>query len=150
MKLAEALNERAALKKRISQLSSRLMDNARVQEGDQPAEDPEMLLQEIRYSISELELFIYRINKTNNCTQINSYTLNLLLAKRDTLIHYVSILRSFLSETSRRVDRSSPREIRICSTVDALDLRQILDTKSKELRELDAQIQQLNWTTELL
>lgn len=149
MKLAEALNERAALKKRIAQLSSRLLDNAKVQEGDQPAEDPEMILHEIHSSLSELELYVYLINKTNNLTTINSSSLTLLLAKRDTLTHYVSILRSFLTETSRRVDRSSPREIRICSTIDVVELRQKLDSKSKELRELDTQIQQLNWTTEL-
>lgn len=40
MKLAEALNLRADVSKRLSQLSERLTANAKVQEGDSPAEDP--------------------------------------------------------------------------------------------------------------
>ena len=44
MKLAEALNERADIQRRIAQLESRLIDNAKVQEGEEPAERPEDLL----------------------------------------------------------------------------------------------------------
>ena len=40
MKLAEALSLRADLQKRISQLEVRLKNNARIQEGEEPAEDP--------------------------------------------------------------------------------------------------------------
>ena len=41
MKLATALAERAELQTRIQQLHSRLLNNAQVQEGEQPAEDPQ-------------------------------------------------------------------------------------------------------------
>ena len=44
MKLANALSQRSELQERIRQLEARLLDNARVQEGEQPAEDPEELL----------------------------------------------------------------------------------------------------------
>jgi len=47
MKLAEALHLRADLQKRIAQLGDRLNNNARVQEGDEPAEDPAVLLAEL-------------------------------------------------------------------------------------------------------
>ena len=40
MKLAEALQERADLNRRLQQLQQRLANNAIVQEGEQPAEDP--------------------------------------------------------------------------------------------------------------
>jgi hypothetical protein len=40
MKLAEALILRADCQKRIAQLKSRLLVNAKVQEGDAPAGDP--------------------------------------------------------------------------------------------------------------
>ena len=43
MKLAEALNQRADLQKRIAQLRDRLSNNVKVQEGDLPAEKPEDL-----------------------------------------------------------------------------------------------------------
>ena len=36
MKLAEALHQRADLQKRIAQLGTRLNNNAKVQEGDEP------------------------------------------------------------------------------------------------------------------
>lgn len=38
MKLAEALQERADLNRKIQQLQSRLMNNATVQEGEEPPE----------------------------------------------------------------------------------------------------------------
>ena len=43
MKLAEALNIRADLQRKVYQLKSRLIANSQVQEGDTPAEDPEEL-----------------------------------------------------------------------------------------------------------
>lgn len=46
MKLAEALILRADTQKRIAQLKERLLLNAKVQAGDQPAEKPESLLAE--------------------------------------------------------------------------------------------------------
>ena len=55
MKLAEALNLRADLQKRIANLRERLIKNAKVQEGDTPSEDPNMLLNELNDNIIELE-----------------------------------------------------------------------------------------------
>ena len=43
MNLANALAQRADLQRRMAQLGSRLMNNAKVQEGEQPAEDPKAL-----------------------------------------------------------------------------------------------------------
>ena len=51
MKLAEALQLRTGLQKRISQLSSRLCNNATVQEGEKPAEDPAALMEEYELSL---------------------------------------------------------------------------------------------------
>jgi hypothetical protein len=44
MKLAEALALRAEAARRIEQLRSRIVDNARYQEGEEPAEDASRLL----------------------------------------------------------------------------------------------------------
>ena len=46
MKLAEALTLRADLQKRAAQLQNRLYNNAKVQEGEKPAEDPRGLLED--------------------------------------------------------------------------------------------------------
>ena len=61
MKLAEALNLRADLQKRIAALKERLIRNAKVQEGDVPAEDPVILLKELDNNIIELEKLIKSI-----------------------------------------------------------------------------------------
>lgn len=47
MKLANALSLRSELQTRIRQLESRLDNNALVQEGESPAEDPMELLREL-------------------------------------------------------------------------------------------------------
>ena len=46
MKLAEALQDRADLARRIDSIKNRLSHNAIVQEGELPAEDPAVLLTE--------------------------------------------------------------------------------------------------------
>jgi hypothetical protein len=62
MKLAEALILRADCQKRIAQLKSRLLTNAKVQEGDAPAETPQDLIVELERAASELLDLIKRIN----------------------------------------------------------------------------------------
>jgi hypothetical protein len=44
MKLAEALAERSDCQKRLEEIRDRLERSARIQEGEQPAEDPSELL----------------------------------------------------------------------------------------------------------
>ena len=65
MKLAEALQERADLNRRIEQLRSRLDSNALVQEGEKPAEEPEQLLRELDGCVERLEELMAKINRTN-------------------------------------------------------------------------------------
>ena len=68
MKLAEALILRADCQKRIAQLKSRLLTNAKVQEGDAPAETPQELIAELERVSAELLDLIKRINRTNSAT----------------------------------------------------------------------------------
>jgi hypothetical protein len=49
MKLAEALILRVDFQKHIARLRERLILNAKVQAGDKPAEDPEVLIQELNW-----------------------------------------------------------------------------------------------------
>ncbi len=150
MKLATALSERADLQRRISELSVRLNNNAKVQEGETPAEDPEALLEELDGCLARLEELIARINKTNNLTADGGLTITDLIARRDCLRERVRILREFLNASSERVSRYSKAEIRILSTVPVAQLQKQVDAYSRELRETDERIQGLNWTTELL
>lgn len=150
MKLASALTERADLQKRIAELSTRLNNNARVQEGENPSEDPKELLNELNKDFARLEELIARINKTNNETKSGDLTLTDLIAKRDCLKQRISIMRDFLNRSSEKVSRYTKTEIRILSTVSVAEIQKEVDKLSKELRETDETIQGLNWTTELL
>ena len=150
MKLATALSERADLQRRISELAGRLNQNAKVQEGDEPAEDPKGLLKELDGCLEQLEVLIARINRTNNETTHENMTLTDLIARRDCLKERIRIMRDFLNASSDKVNRYSKAEIRIVSTVNVSALQKQVDRYSKQLRETDELIQSLNWTTELL
>ncbi len=67
MKLAEALLERSELQTRLSLLNKRLVANARIQEGEHPAEEPDALFQELDELLERLEKLCVRINLTNSC-----------------------------------------------------------------------------------
>lgn len=149
MKLAEALAERADLQNRLSQLERRLSLNARVQEGESPAEDPRELLTELDDLSARLEELVFRINKTNALVEDGGESLTLLLARRDSQSNRLRILREFLDCASALTERATRAEIRIKSTVPVSDLRKQVDAQSKALRTLDARIQSLNWTHEL-
>ena len=150
MKLAEALHERADLQKRIAQLGDRLMANAKVQEGDEPSEDPAVLLAELKTDTERLAALIAAINLTNSKTVKNGETVTEMIARKDMLALRISVYRKFLEEASAKVDRYSNKEIRVQSTVSVRDCQCELDALSKELREADVTIQGLNWTTDLL
>ena len=150
MELATALSERADLQRRITELGGRLNNNAKVQDGEKPSEDPNELLNELNKDFERLEELIARINYTNNETKSGDRTLTDLIAKRDCLRQKIGIMRSFLNTASEKVSRYSKTEIRILSTVPVSDLQKEVDRLSNELRETDETIQGLNWTTELL
>ena len=150
MKLAEALQLRADLQKRMEQLASRLYDNATVQEGEAPVEDPAALLAEYEDCAAQLEDLMARINRTNCETRTESATLTELLARRDCLKLRVETYRNFLTSASSLTRRATRSEIKICSTISVPEYRKRADALSRELRETDNAIQAANWTTELL
>ena len=149
MKLATALSQRAALQTKLSELSTRLNNNAKTQEGEKPAEDPEELLQQTDRILVQLEDLIARINLRNSRTVDGGVTLTELLAKRDVLSKRLSVMRSFLDSSSEKVTRYAKTEIKIVSTVDVAQLQKQTDALSADLRALDERIQTLNWTVDL-
>jgi len=151
MKLANALSQRSELQTRIRQLEGRLNNNALVQEGEQPAEDPLELIRELEGDYARLEKLVACINRTNNSTRTEGGdTLSDLLARRDCLKGLLGGLRNFLDNASCTVHRRTASEIRIKSTVNVRQLQKQVDKLSKRLRELEETIQEKNWTTELL
>ena len=150
MNLAEALQERADLNRKIAQLSARLKNNALVQEGEQPGEDPAELLEELNGSVQRLETLIARINRTNCETKLEGGTLTELLARKDTLVLRLQAYRELADAASQNARRATHSEIKLLSTVNVRQLQQEADRMSKALRELDNSLQAANWQTELL
>lgn len=150
MKLASALVERSDLQRKISELSNRLNTNAKVQDGEEPAEKPEELLEELDSVMTRLEELVTKINLTNSSVVVEGKTLTEWLAKRDCLKQRIGLLRGFLNSASEKIDRYSSAEIKIVSTVNVKALQKDVDALSKTLRETDEKIQEINWTTELL
>ena len=144
MKIAEALILRADIQKRITQLKTRLNNNAKVQENEEPAENPELLLTELEDLTSQLNDLIIKINRTNTLSKIE------LIAKRDTLSQKAGILREFVEIASQKVDLYSTTEIKVFSTVNVPKQQKKLDKLSKEIRETDTKLQQANWTIDLV
>ncbi|MBQ8080356.1 MAG: DIP1984 family protein [Clostridia bacterium] len=150
MKLAEALINRADAQKRLAALETRLINNARVQEGEKPAEDPTELLKELSALTQQIEDLLIRINLTNSRTVDQGDTLTALLSRRDAKGEELRILKNFLETASSLTHRSTRSEIRIVSTVNVAQLQKQADHLAAELRGLDVRIQALNWTTELI
>ena len=149
MKLAEALSIRKDLQKRIEQLKSRLLNNVKVQEGDEPAEKPVELMVELDRCLVQLQELIYKINVTNLNTKYEGRTLTEMMAERDVLKIRIQTLRDVFQNASQMQDRYSRTEIKMVTTVDVKKLGQQLDQLSAELRKLDVAIQTVNFTTEL-
>ena len=107
MKLASALVERSDLQRKISELSNRLNTNAKVQDGEEPAEKPEELLEELDSVMTRLEELVTKINLTNSSVVVEGKTLTEWLAKRDCLKQRIGLLRGFLNSASEKIDRYS-------------------------------------------
>lgn len=149
MKLAEALVIRTDLQNRVSELETRLENNATVQDGETPAENPEELLAQLDRALGELERLVASINLTNAAICHEGETMTQLLARRDCLKRRLSILRNFL-DCASIPRRMRANEILIRSTIPVAEMRKRTDKQSAELRRLELTIQALNWSAELI
>lgn len=150
MKLAEALSLRKDLQARIEQLKVRLLNNIKVQEGEQPTEDPKELMAELNGCLDQLETLIFRINATNMQTVLDGKTITQLNAERDVLKMRVEILRNLSNNASQLNNRYSRTEIKTVATIEVKPLRKQIDKLSEALRLIDLKIQTLNFTTDLV
>jgi hypothetical protein len=149
VKLAEALVLRADNQKKLEQIKVRLNRNAKVQDGEKPAEDPATLIVSFERAASELENLIFKINVTNSNTMVAGRLMTHALAARDVLKQRQAMYRDLADAATITQSVSTRSEIRFKSTVVVADIQKIADQISKELRELDAKIQEANWLVEL-
>ncbi len=150
MKLAEALVIRSDLQQKLDDLQARLNNNASVQEGEKPGEDPKVLLTQLNSTLLELEKLISAINLTNAVVKAaDGRTMTELLSQRDCLKKRIAIMRNFLSCATFPAHRSRTSEILYKSTIPVDELQKTVDDHSAQLRRLELDIQALNWGSDL-
>lgn len=150
MKLAEALQERADLNKKISDLRGRLNQNSLVQEGEIPNEDPNVLMQELEAAIARLQQLIKDINLTNCETIVEGRSLTQIIAEKEGAIMRLSAYCDLADSASAINYRTRGSEIKMIATVNVSELQKTADTISKEIRTLDNLLQSTNWTVDLI
>jgi hypothetical protein len=151
MKLAEALAERSDCQNRIEEMKKRLIRSARVQEGEQPAEDTAGLLAETDRIFARLLELVSAINRTNSKTAFDEErTISDAIAERDVVGKRRDFLAGIAEAGSTRQDRYSKSEVRFVATVSVGELQTEVDQLAKKYRELDTRLQELNWKSELI
>ena len=150
MKLSEALIQRADAQKRLAQLRQRINQNALIQEGTDPAEDPNDLLKEMDRILAEFGDLVKRINRTNAATRFDANrTLTDALADRDMLHTEHNVLAGLAQAAVHTYNRYTKSEVKYLSTVNVADLQKRIDDLARRIRELDTRIQEMNWQVNL-
>ena len=151
MKLAEALAERSDCQNRLEDLRKRMVRSARVQEGEQPPEDATELMNEAERLFTRLLELISAINRTNAKTAFdNKSSISDVIARRDVTGKKRDFLSGIAEAASTRQDRYSKSEVKFVSTFSVAQIQKQVDQLSKEFREIDTRLQELNWQTELV
>lgn len=151
MKLAEALILRADCQKKIQQIKERLLRSAKVQEGEEPPEQPQALIEELHDISDRLTDLIQKINHTNSVTILeDDLTIAAALARRDSILLKYNIYNSLIQTAAVTQNRYGRSEIKYVSTVDIAQLQTVTDRMSRDYRQLDTKIQQANWNVDLI
>jgi hypothetical protein len=151
LRVAEALAERGDCQKRIEDLKKRLARCARVQEGEQPPENPAELLAEVDRLFDRFLHLVTSINRTNAATTFEgAKTVSDAIAEREATGKKRDLLAQLAETAGTRQDRYSKSEVKFIATVSIAALQKQADLLSKEFRELDTKIQELNWQTDII
>ena len=151
MKIAEALILRADCQRRVAELKNRIVLNALVQEGEDPAENPQVLIEEHERVAADLLLLVQLINRTNASTAVEAdQTMTDALALRDSLRLRHKMFEALATTAASRGDRYSRTEIKSVPTISVAAIRPRMDAIAREFRALDTRIQGLNWQIDLL
>ena len=150
MKLAEALQERADLNYKISDLELRLTQNSLVQEGETPNQNPTVLMQELEAAIARLQQLIKDINLTNCATVVEGRSLTQIIAEKEGAIMRLSAYRALADSASAINYRARGSESKMIATVNVSELQKTADVISREIRILDNLLQSTNWTVDLI
>jgi hypothetical protein len=150
MKLAEALLLRADMKKKLASLRERITANAIVQQGEKPHEDPVKLMKEGVAVLDRMERLVLAINGANLSHKLrDGRTLAAVIARRDKLVQQHSLLQTGIEGSKRDPIRYGLKEIKWVTKVDVSKLQKQSDDLARQIREINAVIQETNWQIEV-
>jgi vacuolar-type H+-ATPase subunit E/Vma4 len=150
MKLAEALLLRSEYQKKIENLQNRILSNIKVQENDKPLENPQELLKEVFELSERLCTLIKKINIRNNSATLPSgKTISEAIVERDMMMKKRNILAVVAAKATEKDYRLTHAEVKMTAAISVEGIQKQIDRLSQDFRDLDTQIQGLNWTTDL-
>lgn len=159
MKLAELLIKRKSAKSKLAYLTERLNRNAKVQEGDDPQENPEDLLKEISVVLVDVQRLTEQINRTNANTPFPNpheslkgpyISLADALVYRERLVRAKNIYSGLLDALTIKEPRFGRLEIKYKAVIASSGVKAELDRLTETYQALDATIQRINWETDAL
>lgn len=131
-------------------LQARVQKYVVVQEGELPPEDPQAILRQIDAVADELQRLVFAINRANLHNKIKTgESLTEALAMRDSLVLKHSILQSVVDVCVKPPERYGVKEIRWVATVKVAEIQGDADKLAKQIRELNAAIQEAGWQVEM-
>lgn len=126
MKLAEALLVRSDMQKKLASLRQRIVNNAVVQEGSEPHEDPAKLTKEAFAVMHEFEGLVLQINAANHAHTIaDGRSLAAAIAQRETFSAQHALLQQAIAGSHKEPDRYSMSEIKWVATIDVAALQKM-------------------------
>jgi hypothetical protein len=100
--------------------------------------------------LDRLEEIVFKINQANLENKLkDGRTLTEAMAARDALLQRHSIYQSAIAGTAREPDRYGLKEVKWVHTLDVASLQKQSDDLSKQIRVLNAAIQEANWKIEV-
>ena len=159
MKLGEALTERKRLQELIPQLSHALQQAITVEAG-QPVNKALVpaakLKEQLTQALADLAAIVVNINHTNNETQTESFgSVMQAIGRRESLMLKATHLKAVLGAIRPRKERGYGKddpdtEYVVAEGIHPAGLRTEFDQSAETLRKLTAELQTVNWTTELI
>lgn len=148
MKLAELLRHRSGLQNRADELLTRLFNNVKSFDGEAPSEPPLSLLAALDAVYDELASVVATINHINaSRTNNDGDSLSALLIRRETISRKLTVRKKAALKAVQRDFHEGGRSVR---NIDVGALHAEAENLSDELRRVDAEIQQLNWSIEVV
>ncbi len=150
MKLAEALILRADMQRKLANINSRIAENVKVREGDEPSEMPIKLMKEAEELINNLYSLIAHIHHTNATVKLaNDKTLLMTMVERDKLKERYRVINHALNKAKAVPVTQGNHEVKWKKTVNVIALQRQSEDISVKIRNLNMLIQATTWQVDL-